>query len=169
MPIKKGFSKETVSSNIKEMVRSGHKPKSAIAASLASARKYKKMYDGGMVDDDLDQEHERGLTSLMIQGDQPPIANPEEMDMQKKLAMNLHKEEESEEYYAMGGLVEGMDGDEEPEVMHDGTEEPMSSMPKKPADIGHAIIEGVPMSMGLSEEAKKALAYKKKMRGYKNR
>lgn len=39
MPLKKGSSKETVASNIKEMMRSGHEQKQAIAASLAQARK----------------------------------------------------------------------------------------------------------------------------------
>jgi hypothetical protein len=39
MPLKKGKSKETVSKNIKEMVKSGHPQKQAVAASLNQARK----------------------------------------------------------------------------------------------------------------------------------
>ena len=39
MPLKKGKSKATVSSNIREMVASGHPQKQAVAASLNEARK----------------------------------------------------------------------------------------------------------------------------------
>lgn len=49
MPLKKGHSREVVAHNIREMIHSGYKPKQAVAASLASARKYKKMGYGGEV------------------------------------------------------------------------------------------------------------------------
>lgn len=39
MPLKSGKSKKTVSSNIREMEKAGHKPSQAIAASLNMARK----------------------------------------------------------------------------------------------------------------------------------
>lgn len=39
MPLKKGKSKETISKNIKEMVKSGHPQNQAVAASLNQARK----------------------------------------------------------------------------------------------------------------------------------
>lgn len=39
MPLKKGKSKKTVSSNIKEMMDSGYPKKQAVAASLNQARK----------------------------------------------------------------------------------------------------------------------------------
>lgn len=39
MPLKKGATKKTVSTNIKEMVQAGHPQKQAIAAALTTARK----------------------------------------------------------------------------------------------------------------------------------
>jgi hypothetical protein len=50
MPLMKGHSPKVVSSNIREMMKAGHPQKQAIAASLANARKYKKMAKGGMAD-----------------------------------------------------------------------------------------------------------------------
>jgi hypothetical protein len=39
MPLKKGTSRQTISTNIKEMIASGHPQKQAVAASLNQARK----------------------------------------------------------------------------------------------------------------------------------
>lgn len=49
MPLMKGHSPDVVRSNIKELIGTGRKPKQAIAISLANARKFKKMSDGGSV------------------------------------------------------------------------------------------------------------------------
>jgi hypothetical protein len=56
MPLKKGHSQEVVSSNIRELVRSGYKPKQAVAVALAKSRKYKKMAEGGVVEEGFEDE-----------------------------------------------------------------------------------------------------------------
>lgn len=41
MPLAKGKSRKTISKNIKEMMRTGHPQKQAVAAALSQARKTK--------------------------------------------------------------------------------------------------------------------------------
>ncbi len=129
---------------INEYVKGGMKPKHAMAKVLGEMRHAKKMADGGMVkegDYDLDEEHPRSAVNLMIQGDQPPVANPEVMDEEDKLASALMKAEEDSEYMAMGGLVEGSSdgtvGNKPSEDMSSKKEEPMPmySMPAEAMSI----------------------------------
>jgi hypothetical protein len=42
MPLKKGYGPKTVSTNIREMIKSGHPKEQAIAAALETARRSKK-------------------------------------------------------------------------------------------------------------------------------
>jgi hypothetical protein len=77
MPLAKGHSQEVVSHNIKEMIRSGYKPKQAIAASLANARKYKKMAKGGLAQNNYyaDGGSVPPPRPQPTPTDQPPITN----------------------------------------------------------------------------------------------
>lgn len=72
MPLKKGNSHEVVTSNIKELVKSGRPAKQAVAMALASKRKFKKMAEGGLVDDEYvgSDFNEAGTPKPMDSGDE---------------------------------------------------------------------------------------------------
>ena len=181
MPLQKGFSKEVIGSNIKELVKSGRPLRQAQAIALNQARKYKKMSEGGVVSDDMDQDasddldenSQRNLAELTALGDSHPndVENPEYQDAEKMLAKRLfEKSEQAEMGYSDGGLVQDVEeplGSKPSEDMLSETEEPMSAEPEKPNDIEHSVIEGVPEMKGLSEEALAALAEKKKNRKFR--
>jgi hypothetical protein len=42
MPLKKGYSKQVISENIRELIRSGRSHKQAVAIALRNAQKFKK-------------------------------------------------------------------------------------------------------------------------------
>lgn len=153
MPLMNGKSRMVISKNIKEMIKAGHDPKQAVAASLSHARKM--MSEGGMVDydDDLDagtnnsQEANRSLAELQAQAVSPgeAIMNPEMESHDDMLARALFKKSQEMDAmeYSEGGLVEGMEDTEmgnkpSMEMMAD-TDEPMSQMPMKPASMGDSL------------------------------
>lgn len=179
MPLKKGHSQEVVSGNIRELMQSGRPQKQAIAAALSNARKYKKLSAGGYADfdegaeSDDDTEANRSINELQSMGEDRPdeIMNPESQDEERMLARALFNRAESDELHmAMGGLVQpehGMPlGNKPSEDMSSTTEEPMSSEPAKPSELDHALIDGVPASPGLSDDALAAISERKKRRRF---
>lgn len=175
MPLGKGYSREVVSKNIHEMVRAGHKPRQAIAAALANARKYKKMAEGGMVepeDEMLDkgpEDYQRTLGQISRDGDYHPqdVANPAEMDEDADIAAALRRQVrgdlglDGEAHFAMGGLVVAGPEEDSPvgakpeEDMASESEEPMGSMPAKPDKMEHAVPKLTDAAMAAIEERKK--------------
>lgn len=101
MPLQKGNSSKVVSSNIKELVKAGHSPKEAIAISLASKRKYKKMAEGGMVNSDFDME---GTPEPVDAGDEEAY-----MSQKPSAAAELNYRPGEEEHRSLVDL--DMDGD----------------------------------------------------------
>jgi len=119
MPLIKGHSQKVISENIKELIKSGHKPKQAIAAALANARKYKKMSDGGQVveeggmedmphpekfhggmdepmskmDEKGPEDYQRSLNEIREDGEYyaDEVNNPNEMEEEKHFAAALRK------------------------------------------------------------------------------
>lgn len=175
MPMKKGTSAATVSSNVQEMMRSGRGQKMAVASALAMKRRSRKMMsEGGMVEGDM-MDDTRTTAELQMEGNSHPdgVANPEMEGDERMMAESLRKRASEEMSYAMGGLVQPETSDEPMGTMP--TEDmggPMTEAPVKDenreAELGHEVIEGVPMvsPSGLSSEAQDALMRKKKMRRY---
>lgn len=191
MPMKKGHSQEVVSSNIKELMHSGRKPKQAIAIALANARKYKKMAEGGYVEGD-DEEGSHNVGGDMGEPGEavyPMGEDDQGLSDNVMEAQSLASALQSERYAANDNMVEyesddnvagkkmNKGGQVQPEHdtnvgnkpdlewINDGTGEPMSSMPKKPASVEHANADAG-MTLGLSEDAKEALRKKKMNRRY---
>lgn len=170
MPLKKGHSREVVSQNIHEMVRAGYEPKEAAAAALSSARKYKKMAMGGMVDADddeglgtnNDEEANRGLYEINVQGNYNPagVENPaaERHDDTLAKALYMKAQDEGMMQYAMGGLVQGNTADDEPVGAK--PSEDMESMSEEPMAVESEVKSG----MGLSADAMQAISDRKKRR-----
>lgn len=171
MPLQKGHSQDVISSNIKELVKSGKKHKEAIAAALAMARKSKKMAEGGMVADDqdkdassdLDSESQRGPGELMDQANfaaRDDVASPMEQKKERSLADALYEASEESElpHLAEGGLVQpeysGEESGNKPEPKFDSSEEPASSMPDKPSDHRSAPMDEA-VSRAILEHKKK--------------
>lgn len=147
------------------------------------------MAEGGMVEDDSEGSTEDGMSGEAVfpKGDKE-LGLSENVQAAQMLAKGLQERKikannntnSYDAYPSMGGgqemsqsgLTEEMDHDgpdgTEPALdwIDDGTEEPMSSMPGKPAALEHSVIDGVPGGPGLSKEAREALAMKKKSRKY---
>lgn len=121
MPLKKGFSPEVVSGNIKELVKSGYKPKQAVAISLAKKRKFKKMSEGGMVkEEDPYEQSQKGMRPVNMDGGglvdkekQPPVTQSTFEQFQKGFRGENKKYKGGMMGYAEGGEVEP-DLDEDP-------------------------------------------------------
>lgn len=182
MPLKKSGSSEALRSNIQEMIKSGYKPKQAIAASLTNQRKYKKMYEGGMVppEGDIDDSVDGMVgkpTYPEVDAGESLSENVEQVNRALADALEQSRYSANQEgtlvsepdMEVMGesmadGAREPISGDETPEVMHDGTKEPMRTKPMKEAELDHAMIGGVPAGPMLSVEAMEAIKKKKSNR-----
>lgn len=143
-----------------------------IAAHLATLRK-KKMAQGGLVGDDMDQgagsdlneNAERGLNELRIQAEDHPSAveNPEYQDAEHALARALFEKAESQEMrFAMGGLVQS----EEDMPLGNKPDEEMSGEMGEPMPADPAATEEAPARPGLSAEAMAAIDAKRKKRRF---
>lgn len=159
------------------MVRAGHPMKQAVAASLASKRKYKKMYKGGEVYSDIDDDAGVNETQHDIQamGESRPnkVMNPDRQMDDRMLAealMNQHEDGDEAEGYAMGGLVQPeedeMNGNEPSEAMESEVGEPMSELDGTPAELDHSVVDGYGIVPGISGEAQAELMKRKKMRRF---
>ncbi len=108
MPLMKGHSPKVVSSNIKELVKTGRPVKQAVAIALANKRKYQKMYRGGMA--------QGGMTSA--EGDTPQVEQDTKNQVLENELNGMHKGGRVKRM-AMGGQAvdDGGMGDMPPEEM----------------------------------------------------
>lgn len=76
MPLIKSDSKRAISSNIREMIHSGHPKDQAVAAAMNTARRYAKKAGGGSELEPEDQALSAGLKKVYITGEppKPPIS-----------------------------------------------------------------------------------------------
>lgn len=166
MPMINSHTDEAREKNIQEMIDAGHDPKQAVAAGYAHQEKMKKMASGGEVIDDfdddassdMDQEADRSLGELRDLGASHPetIQNPEQHELEMRLAKKLYDATEAQELYS-GGMVEEELEDvnsAKKTIIVSATGEPMSVIPSHP---------GPDM---LSQAAREALAKKKKASRY---
>lgn len=126
MPLIKSHSDEDREKNIKEMIAAGHEPEQAVAASYANQRKYKKMAEGGMVMESVQDTMPRSLEEQNL--DSQPY-NHEEL-----LAKALSGEytQDGKTGMASGGMV--MPPEKEPHAQDKGpliSEEAMEALRKK--------------------------------------
>lgn len=105
MPLKHGHSRDVISFNVKEMMKSGHPQKQAIAAALSSARKAKKMYKGGLVNDDFGPA-----------GTPKPVdSGNEDMYMTDEPAAGTREPHDEQDMYMTSVPENAVNGDYEPE------------------------------------------------------
>lgn len=112
MPLIKSHTNEAREKNIQEMIEAGHDPKQAVAASYANQRKYKKMSDGGMaeeehIENETSDPH-RGVFELQESSHMPDFLS-EEPEYDKMVADALREKQN----YSMGGMVGSSEGPEE--------------------------------------------------------
>lgn len=148
MPLIKSHTDEAREKNIDEMIRAGHEPEQAVAASYANQRKYKKMAEGGEVGEMDTIEHDpnpRNIVELNEDAEVNRMEPDEGVDDNHLLAKALaHKEDN----YADGGFVE-----EDPSVDEDLAE---------PEEVR----ENETMDKALSEEQRIAIMNAKKKRNF---
>ena len=194
MPLIKSASKEAVSSNIKELVKSGRKPKQAIAIALAHQRQMKHMSEGGLVESQQDSDD----GDISSQGDMgsPGEATYPQHDDDEGLSPNVMSAEAlakglQEQKYAAnqnsnsyeaddmvsgakmnkGGQVQpeqGMALGNKPDLdwIDDGDGEPMSVQAKSDGSGGpmESGEHSAPVGPGLSDTALEAIRKKKASR-----
>jgi|WetSurMetagenome_2_1015567.scaffolds.fasta_scaffold289440_2 hypothetical protein len=110
MPLIKSHTDEAREKNIKEMIASGHDPEQAVAAGYANQRKYKKMAEGGI----LEEEMEHGMQDTIPKGlvehniESQPFAESEQEEMLAGALADSDKEEAAEDihHFSEGGEME---------------------------------------------------------------